>query len=102
MGIFYLDSWISLKWSGNVGRKILLYRAMLLCVCAALCIHVMLPGRTGAERRKFTQEFSGKSIPVSHRQSTKGTQAGGGGREDLDRRGLCDRQIDKESVLPFI
>lgn len=56
--------WISLKWVGNVGRKILQRRAMLLCVCAALCIRVMLPSSSGAERRNFTQGFSGKNVPV--------------------------------------
>lgn len=74
---------------------------------AALCLRCTLHSCDASKQdwcreEKVTQEFSGKSIPVSHRQSTKGTQAGGGGREDLDRRGLCDRQIDKESVLPFI
>lgn len=44
VGIFHLDAWISLKWSGNVGREILLYMAVLLCVCAALCMQEVLPG----------------------------------------------------------
>lgn len=64
-----------------------------LCLCCTL--HAGGASRAGAERRKFTQEFPGKNIPVQDRQSTKGTQPGAGGREDLDRRGPCDREIEK-------
>lgn len=90
-GFFYLDSWISLEWSGNVGRKILLYGAVLLCVCAALCIHVVLPKQDWCRGESSPRSFLGREFLFNTGRTLKEPSLGRRQRT-LDRRGTCDRQ----------
>lgn len=61
---FYSDSRNTLKWTGDMGRKICCTDQC--CDCAALGIHVVIPSNTGEERRNFTEEEYSPSVQEEH------------------------------------